>query len=96
MRPALALIAITLLAVGGLLLILKIDVEGQIGGSCLRMGIAMGLAWLAEPQLRRLPRWLPFAVIGLALLLAVRPKLVPIGIFIVAALWLLRPRRRNQ
>ena len=95
MRPAIGLIAILLLVIGGVLLLFNLDSGQQIGGPCLRVGILLTLVWFAEPQLRRLPPWLPIAVIVLAIVLAWRPKLFPIGLLIVAALWFLRPRTHN-
>ncbi len=93
MRYAVGLIAILLLGTGSLLLVLDLeDYSERIGGPCLRVGILMSLVWLAEPQLRRLPWWLPLGVIALAVLLALRPKLFPIGLIFLVALWLLRPR----
>jgi hypothetical protein len=92
MRPAIGLIAILLLVIGGVLLVFDLGDGQQIGGPCLRVGILMSLVWMSEPQLRRLPRWLPIAVIALAVVLALRPKLFLVSLVIVVALWLLRPR----
>jgi hypothetical protein len=92
MRPAIGLIAITLLVVGAISLAFGFGEGQHIGGPCLRMGIAMGLVWLSEPQLRRLPRWLPFAVIAAAIVLALRPKLLPLVVLAAIVAWVLRPR----
>lgn len=95
MRPAIGLIAILLLVIGGVLLLFNFESGEQIGGPCLRIGILMVLVWMAEPQLRRLPPWLPIAVIVMAIVLAWRPRLFPLGLLIVVVLWFLRPRTKR-
>ncbi|MCC7084130.1 MAG: hypothetical protein IT427_03875 [Pirellulales bacterium] len=93
MRSAVGSIAIALLVIGGAAIAFGIGDGAQFGGPCLRVGVLMALVWLAHPQLRQMPPWLPIAAIALALVLAFRPKLFPIGLIIVVALWFLRPRR---
>jgi hypothetical protein len=88
-RALLGVIALVLVAVG---LATWGGTNETVSGTSLRVGIVLGLAWLAWPQLRRLPGWM-VAVVGVGLLVAMRwPKLlwgiVPLAII----LWLLRPR----
>jgi hypothetical protein len=94
-RRKVGLIAIGLLAVGGLLLLVRADgatIEG-LRGACLSVGVGMALLWLAEPQLRQVPFWLPISIAIVTGVLMFRPKLIPLGLAAVAVLWLIRPRR---
>ena len=96
-RRKIGYIAIGLLTVGGLLLMVDADsrnVEG-LRSACLHIGVFMALVWLAEPQLRSLPLWLPIAIVGLPLLLFTRPRMLPLGLAGVALLWIMRPKRRE-
>jgi hypothetical protein len=94
-RNAIGITAIVVAALGALT---QWFVSGPLGadagGNGLRMGLVLGLFWLAYDDLRRLPKWLlpALAVLVLAmwkfkwLLLA-----VPV---VAAAGWLLYPRER--
>lgn len=92
MRSAIGLIAISLLVIGAISLAFGVGEGQQLGGPCLRVGIAMGLVWMSHPQLRRLPSWLPWAVIVAAIVLAMRPKLIPLVLVAAMVAWVLRPR----
>jgi hypothetical protein len=94
-RRKVGLIAIGLLAVGGVLLLVRADgttIEG-LRGACLSVGVGMALLWLAEPQLQQVPFWLPISIAVVTGVLMFRPKLIPLGLAAVAVLWLIRPRR---
>jgi hypothetical protein len=97
-RRKIGLIAIVLLAVGGLLLAVDADSRKleTLRGACLQIGVFMALLWLAEPQLRTLPVWLLPAVVVLPLLLIARPRLFPLGLAAMVVLWFMRPRHRER
>lgn len=69
---------------------------------CMRVGLILGMSWLAYPQLeriaRRLPRWAwALVAIGLLVLVAV-PKMFPVAFAVFAAIaivqfigWLFKP-----
>jgi hypothetical protein len=63
--------------------------------SGLRIGLVLGAFWLAWPQLVRIPWW--FVQIGLVgtLAVAVRPKAAVLVLPILAALWIIRPRKKT-
>lgn len=107
-RPTVGIIALVLIAIGG---------AGQLwplsGGqsqpwtiACLRVGMVMGVLWLALPQTRTLknPIWLVTLFVA-ALVVALRPKLILVALqpkLILAALIaliliaILRPRRASK
>lgn len=71
-------IAVLLLAVG---IVFSIwppsEASAQfLQGSCIKSGLVLGAAWLAYPQLNRLPSWLFTGLIVFLLAAAVRPKIV--------------------
>ena len=72
-------------------------------GSSIKSGLVLLAAWLAFPQLERLPSWLLTTIVVLSLAIAVRPRVVLAvtriaWVFapILLVIWLLRPRRRPQ
>ena len=71
-------------------------------GSCIKSGLVLGAAWLAYPQLNRLPGWLFSSLIVFLVAAAVRPRVVMAlsryAIFLVPllfAIWLLRRLKRS-
>jgi hypothetical protein len=72
-------------------------------GSSIKSGLVLLAAWLAFPQLNRLPGWLWMTIVGFALAIAIRPRMV-IAITRVAwifapilfVIWLLRPRHKSS
>ncbi|HTM55509.1 MAG TPA: hypothetical protein VL175_15885 [Pirellulales bacterium] len=88
-RPTIGVIAIVLLAAG---LLLRDPSQATLSAACLRVGMVMGLLWLAHPQLERLPLWA--TVVGGVLALAILrwPKLVVFVLPLALVLWLLKPR----
>ncbi len=88
-RPTIGLIAVVLLAVG---LLARGQLDDTISGGCLRVGLVMGILWLAEPQMRNLSRGMVIAV-GTALFVVTRwPKSLVLFLPLAAAVWLLRRR----
>lgn len=108
-RHALGIIALVLLtAAGGLLLGLTPGLDPNLaamyGSMCLRIGMTLGAAWLAFPQIMALTAWCsPRLLLTLAIglvVVVVRPK----AFLLIAALvafvgvlealgWLLKPLR---
>jgi hypothetical protein len=71
-------------------------------GSCIKSGLVLGAAWLAYPQLDRLPGWLFSGLIVFLMAAAVRPRVVMAlsryAVFLlplVFAIWLLRRLKRR-
>ncbi len=94
-RPTVGWIAI-LLFLSALLLRVWFPGDVSLADACLRPAIVMGLLWLALPQLSELPRWLTIAVVIAGLIVMWRPKALLLVVPVLAALWLLRPRRPKR
>jgi hypothetical protein len=96
-RQILGALALALVVVGGMLAITGAERQ-DMAGMCVRIGLILGAAWLALPDLQRPDlqrpgaKWL-FAAIGIfAFIVAKFPKLtIYAGIFLLA-LAILRPR----
>ena len=57
-------------------------------GISIRIGIVLGVVWLAFPELSRIPRWLYVIMsIGVAVVM-VRPQLILIVAPIVCTIWM--------
>lgn len=68
------------------------DQESALAGSLMRLGILCGLFWLAWPDLRRLNPWI-LGLGAVGMLIVFRwPKLFPVAVLLLAALYFLRPR----
>jgi hypothetical protein len=72
--------------------------QPMLSGACLRVGLVLGALWLAHPQLSRLPSWMFGVGAALAVVVALRPKLILLAVPLVVVLWLVKPRasRRNN
>lgn len=95
-RPTVGVIAVVLLgtwaAIHGL---------GRASGdwhtlatACWRVGLVMAVLWLALPQTRRLQPWLVGTLLAGAILVAIRPKLIPLALVVLVLFAVLRPRRK--
>jgi hypothetical protein len=93
------------LAIGGSLMIWPLPASSAqfVYGMCIEAGLVLLAAWLALPQLDRIPGWLFATTLGLVLLVAVRPQvvliLVRVGVVLLPiffAIWLLRPKSARQ
>lgn len=92
MRLTIGFLAVLLLVAGLVLRNPDNETVSATGGACLRVGVIMGLAWLAYPQLVHLPRWLTIATV-LSLFFVIRwPKLLLVAIPLLVVLWFLGPR----
>jgi len=90
--PDIGVIAIVLLAAG---FFLRDHSQATLSAACLRVGMVMGLLWLAHPQLERLPLWATVVGVVLALAILRWPKLVVIVLPLALVLWLLKPRAQR-
>jgi hypothetical protein len=78
------------------------DASGFWQGTAVRTGLVLLAAWLAWPQLDRLPNWVLLTIVVTLLILAARPRLflalLRYGVVILPlllALWWLSPRRHS-
>ena len=111
-RHALGIVALVLLAAAAVLLLgvapgLDKNLANMYGSICLRIGMTMGAAWLAFPQIMALtaycsPKLLLTLAVGLVVVV-VRPKAFPIIALLVAAVvvlevlgWMLKPLRSSD
>jgi hypothetical protein len=46
-------------------------------GVCIKAGLTLGMLWLALPQVERLPPWLVVTVLLAALVVIIRPQILP-------------------
>jgi hypothetical protein len=107
-RNLLGVIGLLSLAVGIYFYVRPPDVASVefVQGSCIKSGFVLLAAWLAFPQLDRMPGWLFAVLVGGLLTVAVRPRLVIValraGLYVLpvlALIWLLRrlaPRQSVQ
>ena len=92
-RPTLGALAVLFL-VGALVLWLVFPQHAEKGiWILIRIGAMFGVLWLAHPQLERVPRFLWIGIFVTAVVLGVRPKLLPVVLLILIAIAILRPRR---
>lgn len=70
----------------------------NFGLLAMRAGLICGIAWLAWPDLRRLPEWLLFAVPIVVLVLVARPRYLLLLLPVLVVLAILKPRfgRRSR
>jgi len=111
-RHALGIIALVLLAaaaglLSGLAPGLDENLADMYGNMCLRIGMTLGAAWLAFPQIMALTAWCsPRLLLTLALglvVVVVRPKAFPLIVLLVALVvvlevvgWILKPLRSSD
>jgi len=94
-RPTVGILALILLAAGGLALVFPDD-EGtrqNLAAACLRVGLILGVLWLALPEMARpASRWVFFSLLITIIVVASRPKLAIVAVVFLAGVLLLRPR----
>ena len=66
---------------------------GAIG---VRAGLVLGALWLALPNIRKVPRWLPSALAIIAAVLIVRPRLVLYALPVAVAIAILGAITRDN
>ena len=64
----------------------------QLKAACARGGALAAVVWLAFPDVRRMPAWLWGILLGILVVVAIRPKAVFLAIPIIIALAILKPR----
>jgi|SRR5215469_9606434 len=93
-RPTVGLIALVLLAGAASCYLFGWGSEG-LENAFWRVGVVMALVWLALPELLRVRnKFLLAAFLGLILVTALRPKLLPLALLFCVVYAILRPRRR--
>ncbi len=97
-RRIIGLVALALFAGAGAFQIWPPEtaMQQEFYAACLRMGLLMGLWWLAYPQTVRLPVWIWVVIPASILAVALRPKLLVWVIPIVIVLAILRPRAKKN
>ena len=102
-RPTVGIVALVLLVVGGATMIFGPPSiwTDQLISACMRIGGVLAVVWLALPDLRQARhRWFLVGLAGICIAILVVPrgmkltKLIPLGAVLIAALMVLRPRRR--
>lgn len=94
-RIILAVVAVACLASGGGLMAFG-NTESILyaaSGSLIRIGLVLGAIWLAMPHLVRIPPWFGQLLLVASLIVAARPRAAWVLVPVVAAAWVLRPRR---
>ena len=103
-RHAMGSIALVLLAIGIAFTIWPPSEAAAkfLQGSCIKSGLVLGAAWLAYPQLNRLPGWAFSGLMVFLVAAAARPRVVMAlsryAVFLVPllfAIWLLRRLKRK-
>lgn len=96
-RTILGILAAILIIGGSVLWLSSQSSTGlsAIAGACLRIGVVLGAIWLAMPNVThlfaRVPPWLLFATLAIALVVAVRPQSAMMLLPILAVLWAIGP-----
>jgi hypothetical protein len=96
---------VLLLATGICLLIWPLESANGVfwQGSSIKSGLVLLAAWLAFPQLQRLPGWILTSIVVFGLAVAIRPRVVLaltrvawVFVPILVLIWLLRPRSKPE
>ena len=66
--------------------------SGVLQSGLYRGGVVAAVAWLAYPDVRRMPGWLWGMLFGILVVVAIRPRAVLLAVPIIIALAILRPR----
>lgn len=64
----------------------------QLEAACWRVGALTSISWLAYSDLRRLPAWCWAVLLGVLIVVALRPRLFLLAVPVIVALAILRPR----
>ena len=96
-RHAIGVIAILLTAAAAALWIWPTgEANEALLGPFFRVGLLMGVLWLAYPDVERLPAWSVALFPVMLLVVAIRPKLILLAIPVILALAILRPRSARR
>jgi hypothetical protein len=93
-RQKIGLAALVLLAIALYCRVAQPQGGEYLEGASWRVGAVLGALWLAYPQLSLLPRWLLATLLAAMVVISWRPKALLIVLPVLAALALLRPRRK--
>ncbi|HVU86944.1 MAG TPA: hypothetical protein VHD36_06465 [Pirellulales bacterium] len=97
-RPTVGILALLLLAVGGVAVLTPAGqlARPELGAACLRIGLILGVLWLALPDIARpVNRWIALGVIAAVILIARQPKLAILAAVFLVAIAILRPRVKS-
>ena len=97
-RPTVGILALLLLVVGGATLMATSGqlARPELGAACLRIGLILGVLWLALPDIARpVNRWIALGVIAAVILIARQPKLAILAAVFLVAIAVLRPRVKS-
>lgn len=97
-RHIIGFFAILLLIGSGLYLIYPEygETTPLLKAACFRMAPVLILLWLAYPELERMPWWIWIIVPGTLVVLAWRPRLIPIALPLLILFGILRPRKAKN
>jgi hypothetical protein len=70
--------------------------DGALPSGLCKGGVLAAIVWLAYPDVRRIPAWLWSVLLGILVVVAIRPKMVFFAIPIIIALAILKPRARRR
>ncbi len=95
-RTVLGILAIVFFFGGVLLYLLGPATETSLmfSSSGIRIGLVLGAFWLAYPQLSYVPWWFVQALLVGTLVIAIRPKAALFVLPLLAAMWIVRPRKK--
>ena len=64
----------------------------QFEAACWRLGALTSILWLAYNDVRRLPGWAWFVLLGFVVVVAIKPRMFLVAVPVILALAILRPR----
>jgi len=71
-------------------------IEQWLHAVLIRIGLVLGAAWLAYPELSCIPKWL-YGVLAVAIVIVmIRPKLIIIVAPVVVAIWMFWPKKKSR
>jgi hypothetical protein len=91
-RPTIGAITVGLFGIAAVLWLIAPEHESTAALACVRVGIVMGVLWLAQPQLVMLPRWIALTILGAMAVVAWRPKALLFALPVLVLLAVMRPR----
>jgi hypothetical protein len=92
-RTILGLISVACFVAAAVLFARETGVDDSFARSiAIRIGLITFAWWLAYPDFAKMPKWMMVVFAVLVLVVAVRPKLIPLAILALIAYAVLRPR----
>jgi hypothetical protein len=91
-RPTIGAITVALFVIALVLWMVEPQGDNTLALACVRVGIIMGVLWLALPQLLLLPRWIVLIVVGAVAVVCFKPKALLFALPVLVLLAVMRPR----